>query len=151
MAELTNKKKQRGGHRSYVTKMINRVNETLENYDPSKEIKLKQHKIVLEIQKFGGDASQWFTFWDNSVASIHNNEELSDVERFSYLKGLLTGPAAATVAGLTLTESNYQNAVELLKTRLQQASYSELPHGQTDEYSPIKFRSKCKQIKSHAG
>ena len=197
MAELTNKKKQRGGHRSYVTKIINRVNETLENYDPSKEIKLKQHKIVLverlttlqtlddqilelitqdadiekeideagkfredihevmikidnlllsatkaeasavstasssvaakkastaklpklEIQKFGGDASQWFTFWDNFVASIHNNEELSDVERFSYLKGLLTGPAAATVAGLALTESNYQNAVELLKTR----------------------------------
>ena len=197
MAELTNKKKQRGCHRSYVTKIINRVNETLENYDPSKEIKLKQHKIVLverltmlqalddqilelitqdadiekeideagkfredihevmikidnlllsatkseasavstasssvtakkastaklpklEIQKFGGDASQWFTFWDNFVASIHNNEELSDVERFSYLKGLLTGPAAATVAGLALTESNYQNAVELLKTR----------------------------------
>ena len=47
MAELTNKKKQRGGHRRYVTKIINRVNETLENYDPSKEIKLKQHKIVL--------------------------------------------------------------------------------------------------------
>ena len=46
MAELTNKKKQRGGHRSYVTKIINRVNETLENYDPSKEINLKQHKIV---------------------------------------------------------------------------------------------------------
>ena len=47
MAELRNKKKQRGGHRSYVTKIINRVNETLENYDPSKEIKFKQHKIVL--------------------------------------------------------------------------------------------------------
>ena len=58
----------------------------------------------LEIQKFGGDASQWFTFWDNFVASIHNNEELSDVERFSYLKGLLTGPAPTTVAGLALTE-----------------------------------------------
>ena len=73
----------------------------------------------LEIQKFGGNASQWFTFWDNFVASIHNNEELSDVERFSYLKGLLTGPAAATVAGLALTESIYQNAVELLKTRFE--------------------------------
>ena len=71
----------------------------------------------LEIQKFGGDASQWFTFWDNFTASIHKNQELSNVERFSYLKGLLTGPAAATVAGLALTEANYQNAVELLKER----------------------------------
>ena len=47
MAELTNKKKQRGGHKSYVTKKKRRVNETLEKYDPSKEIKLKQQKIVL--------------------------------------------------------------------------------------------------------
>ena len=37
------------------------------------------------------------------------------MERFSYLKGLLTGPAAATVVGLALTEANYRNAVELLK------------------------------------
>ena len=195
MATLGNKKKQRGGHRSYVTKIINRVNETLENYDSSNEITLKQQKVILEerlatlqtlddqilemiteeaeiekeidesgkfredihevmikincllistakpepkvvdttsgaikkgsttklpkleIQKFGGDACQWFTFWDNFTASIHNNQELSNVERFSYLKGLLTGPAAATVAGLALTEANYQNAVELLKKR----------------------------------
>ena len=154
MAELTNKKKQRGGHRSYVTKIINRINKTLENYDPSKEIKLKQHQIVsverltmlqtlddqilelitqdaeiekevdeagkvredihevmikidnlllsvtnseasavstasssvaakkgstaklpkLEIQKFGGDASKWFTFWDNFVASFDSQQ-----------------------------------------------------------------------------
>ena len=71
----------------------------------------------LEIQKFGGDASQWFTFWDNFTASVHKNQELSNVERFSYLKGLLTGPAAVTVAGLALTEANYQNSVELLKKR----------------------------------
>ena len=192
MATLSNKK-QGGGHRSYVIKIIKRVNETLENYDSSNEIILKQQNIILEerlatlqtindqilemiteeadiekkidesgsdihqvmikincllistakpepkvvgtasgaikkgsttklpkleIQKkFGGDASQWFTFWDNFTASIDKNQELSNVERFSYLKGLLTGPACATVAGLALTEANNQNAVELLKKR----------------------------------
>ena len=48
MATLSNKKKQRGGHRSYVTKIINRVNETLENYDSSNKIILKQQKFILE-------------------------------------------------------------------------------------------------------
>ena len=48
MATLSNKKKQRGGHRSYVTKIINRVNETLENYDSSNQIMLKQQKVILE-------------------------------------------------------------------------------------------------------
>ena len=48
MATLSNKKKQRGGYRSYVTKIINRVDETLENYNSSNEIMLKQQKIILE-------------------------------------------------------------------------------------------------------
>ena len=48
MATLSNKKKQRGGHCSYVTKINNRVDETLENYDTSNEIMLKQPKVILE-------------------------------------------------------------------------------------------------------
>ena len=50
MAELTNKKKRRGGHRSYVTRTITAVKGSLENYEPSNEIKLPQQKIILEEQ-----------------------------------------------------------------------------------------------------
>ena len=36
----------------------------------------------LVIKKFGGQPWQWLEFWDSFVASVHNNEDLSDAERF---------------------------------------------------------------------
>ena len=50
MAKLTNKKKGRDGHRSYVTRTITAVKGILENYEPSNEIKLRLQKIILEEQ-----------------------------------------------------------------------------------------------------
>ena len=192
MAELTNKKKRRGGHCSYVTRTITAVKGILENYELSNEIKLRQQKIILEEQlgtlqslddqilelltddtqtamkidesgefragiheimiridklliskedktqseqvvtsktgasaklpklqvpKFPGNPCQWNSFWDSFFAGVHNREELTDVERFSYLRGLLTDTAAATISGFTLTEANYENPTTLLKQR----------------------------------
>ena len=71
----------------------------------------------LQIPKFSGNPCQWNSFWDSFCAGVHNREELTDVERFSYLRGLLTDTAAATISGLTLTEANYENATTLLKQR----------------------------------
>ena len=71
----------------------------------------------LVIKKFGGQPWQWLEFWDSFVASVHDNEDLSDAERFSYFKSLLEGPAYSTVAGLALTSTNYEKAIGLLKSR----------------------------------
>ena len=71
----------------------------------------------LVIKKFGGQACHWIEFWDTFVSAVHNNESLSDIERFSYLRTLLEGPAYSTVAGLALTSTNYEKAVDLLKQR----------------------------------
>ena len=37
------------------------------------------------------------------------------VDKFNYLKSLLTGTAQSLVAGLALTSANYEKAVDLLK------------------------------------
>ena len=71
----------------------------------------------LQIPKFSGNPCRWNSFWDSFCARVHNREELTDIDRFSYLRGLLTDTAAATISGLTLTESNYENATTLLKQR----------------------------------
>ena len=71
----------------------------------------------LVIKKFGGQPWQWLEFWDSFVTSVHNNEDLLDAERFSYFKSLLEGPANSTVAGLALTSTNYEKAIDLLKSR----------------------------------
>ena len=74
----------------------------------------------LVIKKFGGQDCNGIEFWDTFKSAVHNNEDLSDIERFSYLRTLLEGPAYSTVAGLALTSANYEKAVDLLKQRFGQ-------------------------------
>ena len=60
--------------------------------------KVKLPKMVLK--KFDGQLTNWATFWDMFVSSVHTNSELSDIDRFNYLHSLLEGPAADAVSGL---------------------------------------------------
>ena len=55
--------------------------------------------------------------FDACESAIHKNEKLSDVDKFAYLRGHLEEPARSTVAGFTLTSSNYNDAIELLKRK----------------------------------
>ena len=43
---LTKKRQIRGGHRAYVTGILNTVKETLKSYETADEIKIKQHKLT---------------------------------------------------------------------------------------------------------
>lgn len=42
---------------------------------------------------------------------------MSDIEKFSYLKGKLQGQAQSAISGLTLSNENYEVAVDILKER----------------------------------
>ncbi len=48
---------------------------------------------------------------------IHSNEQLSDVDKFNYLRTLLERTAYDSIAGLTLSSTNYREAIEILKKR----------------------------------
>lgn len=71
----------------------------------------------LEVRKFDGKLHEWQEFWDSFESAIHRNETLGDSDKFSYLRGLLVGPARAAISGFSLTSANYESAVELLKKR----------------------------------
>ena len=45
---------------------------------------------------------------------VHNNPTLSCIQKFNYLKSQLQEDAARAIAGLTLTEQNYQHSIERL-------------------------------------
>ena len=49
--------------------------------------------------------------------AVHQNSNLTKTDKFSYLRSYLTGAAANVVAGLPLTEANYDNAIQLLHNR----------------------------------
>ena len=70
-----------------------------------------------ELKKFNGDHSKWISFWDTFEASVHENENLSRIDKFNYLISLLERSAAEAISGLTLTASNYDDAIEMLKGR----------------------------------
>ena len=57
------------------------------------------------------------TFWDSFQFAVHDNPEISQVDKFDYLNSVLEEPAARSIAGLTLTASNYENAVWILQDR----------------------------------
>jgi len=78
-------------------------------------VKPKLPKIALP--KFNGEIIKFKSFWDRHESAVHNNQSLSDVDKFSYLHALLEGAAARTIQGLALTEPNYRAAIELLKDR----------------------------------
>ena len=71
----------------------------------------------LQLPHFKGDVTKWNSFWDGFDSAIHSNGALNKIDKYNYLNSLLEGPAARAVQGLTLTEANYDSAIELLKWR----------------------------------
>ena len=70
----------------------------------------------LHINKFHEDILNWSAFYDSFVAAVHNSN-ISNVEKFNYLRGYLEGQALKTIEGLTLTHENYEKALALLEQR----------------------------------
>ena len=49
--------------------------------------------------------------------AVSRNLDISKVDKFNYLHSLLEGTEASAIQGLTLSESNYNSAIQLLKGR----------------------------------
>ncbi|GBN03026.1 hypothetical protein AVEN_181047-1 [Araneus ventricosus] len=78
----------------------------------------KLPRIVLD--KFGGDIRKFHEFWPSFEAAVPDNPSLTRVEKFNYLRSLLIRGVARAISGLTLTNENYDKAVEVLKDRFGQ-------------------------------
>ena len=71
----------------------------------------------LEIMKFNGEFTKWQTFYDSFEAAVEKNQSLSNIEKFNYLRSYLGNDAYNCIAGLSLTNENYIQALDLLKER----------------------------------
>lgn len=76
-------------------------------------------KLTLPI--FSGDHLAWQTFHDSFKAAVHNNTALNKIQKFNYLRAQLHGDASRAIAGLPLTDANYDHAIELLTQRYGQS------------------------------
>ena len=71
----------------------------------------------LQLPVFSGNPMEWLTFWDSFESSIHSDSELQDVDKFQYLRSYLGGIAFSAIDGLAVSNDNYKDAVEVLKSR----------------------------------
>ena len=82
------------------------------------------HKLPkLNLPSFDGNMLDWQPFWDSFSAAVHDNLSLNN-----YLKSQLYGEASQCIAGLQITNTNYAQALQVLKGRFGQ------PHKKIDAY-----------------
>ena len=68
------------------------------DYHESRVIRLPK----LELPQFCNNPFTWQSFWDCFKASIHTNDNLTGVQKLSYLRSQLQGEASRVIAGFPL-------------------------------------------------
>jgi len=84
-----------------------------ENSDKNVSTKLPK----LSIPIFEGDILNWTGFYEIFSVNVDQNKQLTDIEKFSYLRSLVRGNAAYVINGFSLSSENYKNALDLLNKR----------------------------------
>ncbi|XP_062537957.1 uncharacterized protein LOC134206279 [Armigeres subalbatus] len=77
----------------------------------------------LKIPEFKGDFDKWMNFYDLFSTLIHQNQQLSTIQKFQYLKAVLKGDALRLVQSLAVTATNYGIAWDLLKKRFDNKNF----------------------------
>lgn len=63
---------------------------------------------LLNIEKFSGKPANYRRFMDQIESAIDKNPDLSDIEKFTYLRSYLIQDAADEIRGFSLTSQNYK-------------------------------------------
>ena len=82
-------------------------------YPAKTESQVKLPKITLK--EYDGSLSTWSTFWGQYDVAVHTNMDLSEIQKFTYLRSYLTADAERSIRGLTLIKDNYEKAINILK------------------------------------
>jgi len=88
-------------------------NETRPNFKEAMHIKLPK----LNLAKFTGNTADFLTFWSSFETAIHNNKSLDPVDKFNYLKSFLAPEPLKCIEGFSVTASNYEKVIDILKQR----------------------------------
>ena len=135
--------------------MTSHENESSSSTNSSRVIRVKLPK--LEVSKFNGRPEKWQEFWDGFDYSIHSNPNLSTIDKFSYLRGLVEEPAKTAIARFVLTLANYEAAIDLLKLRfgrkenIHKAHINELMKVApvTSARNPVRLRKLYDTVETH--
>ena len=111
----------------------------------------------LELKRFSGKIHEFQEFWDSFQSAIHDNENLSKVDKFKYLRSFLEEPAKSVIAGMSITDADYETAIKLLKKRFGKTEVIQRAHiNQLINLTPVyneknisRLRTLHDQIEAH--
>lgn len=72
---------------------------------------------VIHLPKFNGDADTWLEYRDTFVSLIHDNDALTEIQKFHYLRSSLVGKASECIKNMTFSAANYNTAWESICDR----------------------------------
>ncbi|XP_043466955.1 uncharacterized protein LOC122501502 [Leptopilina heterotoma] len=72
---------------------------------------------TIELPKFRGELSEWLGFRDTFSSLIHDNNQISNIQKFHYLRAAVEGDAEQIIKSLEFSAANYLVAWEALRTR----------------------------------
>lgn len=112
-------------YRSNLRSALQRLNilpSTSTSQVPTNSCEIKLPRI--QLPTFTGNYEEWQAFYDMFLSVIHNNSNLSAVQRLHYLKSSLSGEAANLISNLPTTELNYDEAWKQLLSRYNNKRYN---------------------------
>ncbi|XP_047143059.1 uncharacterized protein LOC124817258 [Hydra vulgaris] len=103
---------------SIINKHLQKYDSKLDSSSLTSNSKNKNVKLpILKLEPFDGKPENWVSFIENFNCTVNYNEDLSNIQKMTYLRNLLQGPAQASITGLALTNENYETAFDVLKRR----------------------------------
>lgn len=83
--------------------------------NPTRNLNRSLHKLPeLPLPKFSGDVKDWHLFIECYNNMIHNNPDLTDIDRVHYLIGCLSGSVLSVCSGIAPTGINYRIILKAL-------------------------------------
>lgn len=69
----------------------------------------------IKLPEFSGDFTKWLFFKNSFETTVHQDEDLTNMQKHQYLVGVLRGEARSAIEGFTISNENYEEAWTLLK------------------------------------
>jgi len=117
MQQLSDRSTDVGGNDA-ILRVVEQQNRMMERWSPqSSTPREPQVKLpIIKLPTFNGNMEEWKRYADTFKTLIHDSD-LSNVQKYQYLVGSLSGPAAKVIESIEISEQNYTIAWELLKGR----------------------------------
>lgn len=93
------------------------MSDTSSAHPPVNQVLQNVKLPTISLPTFDGAYEHWLEFRDTYLSLVHNCKEITNIQKFHYLKSSLKGSAELVIDSLEFSADNYDIAWELLLTR----------------------------------